>query len=34
MTTEEMAAVILQTIATSSTVLVKKIQVEQFRFSD
>jgi NADP-dependent 3-hydroxy acid dehydrogenase YdfG len=34
MTTEEMAAVILQTVATSSTVLVKKIQVEQFRFSD
>ena len=34
MTTEEMASVILQTVATTSTVLVKKIQVEQFRFSD
>jgi NADP-dependent 3-hydroxy acid dehydrogenase YdfG len=34
MTPEEMASVILQTVATSSTVLVKKIQVEQFRFSD
>jgi len=34
MTTEEMASVILQTMAMSSTVLVKKIQVEQFRFSD
>jgi NADP-dependent 3-hydroxy acid dehydrogenase YdfG len=34
MTSEEMAAVILQTVATSATVLVKKIQVEQFRFSD
>jgi NADP-dependent 3-hydroxy acid dehydrogenase YdfG len=34
MTTEEMASVILQTMAMSSSVLVKKIQVEQFRFYD
>jgi NADP-dependent 3-hydroxy acid dehydrogenase YdfG len=34
MTTEEMASVILQAVAINSTVLVKKIQVEQFRFSD
>jgi NADP-dependent 3-hydroxy acid dehydrogenase YdfG len=33
MTSEEMASVILQTVATKSTVLVKKVQVEQFRFS-
>ncbi len=34
MTSEEMASVILQTVATKGTVLVKKVQVEQFRFSD
>lgn len=34
MTTEEMASVILQTVATTPTVLVKNIQVEQFRFPD
>ena len=33
MTTEEMASIILQTVATASTVLVKKIEVEQFRFT-
>ena len=34
MTSEEMASVILQTVATKGTVLVKKVQVEQFRFSN
>jgi NADP-dependent 3-hydroxy acid dehydrogenase YdfG len=34
MTTEEMASVILQTVATTGTVVVKKIEVEQFRFAD
>jgi len=34
MTSEEMASVILQTVATKGTVLVKKVQVELFRFSD
>ena len=32
MTSEEMASVILQTVATKRTVLVKNYQVEQFRF--
>jgi len=32
MTAEEMASVILQTVAAKATVLVKKVQVEQFRF--